>query len=275
MREKRISSRDNARFKELRTYLEPRGIRKSGFCILSGRKLTIEVSSDALVCAIIATPDMSIDHLLVATNQAHNQHELLQLDRELFDELDQYGTKSPLLVLKTPTLPHWKSDVAPVGLELLCALGEPSNLGALLRTAAGLNVSKVILLKECASPFHPKALRSAAGATFKIPLESGPSIHDLCTENSGQRNDRVSEQEPIYALDMGGENLADFSWPENVRLLLGEEGPGIPKAGPFHRITIATSGNIESLNATIAASLAIFHYRLRHTQLTPGSRTNP
>ncbi len=278
MREKRISSHDNVRFKELRTYLDPKGIRKFGFCILSGRKLTIEFrpGKSELVQSIIATPEMDVSHLLVNQINTMTETELLRLDRKLFDELDLYGTKSPLLVLKTPSLPLWDANENPVGIELLCALGEPSNLGALLRTAAGLSANKVVLLKECVNPFHPKALRAAAGATFKLRLAHGPSIHDLApgfasdlrSDLSTDSNARGKRQPPIYALDMRGEDLTSFQWPANVRLLLGQEGPGVPQEHRFQRLRIETSDQIESLNATVAASLAIFHYRLRHPRPT-------
>jgi RNA methyltransferase, TrmH family len=62
------------------------------------------------------------------------------------------------------------------------------------------------------------------------------------------------------ALDMDGEPLDDFTWPENGLLVVGEEGSGLGNATFKQRIRIPTQG-VESLNAVVAASIALAHRR--------------
>ena len=105
-----------------------------------------------------------------------------------------------------------------------------------------------MLLQECATPFHPKAVRAASGQLMKVPLAVGPSIKEL-TGNQ------------LFALDMDGENIAKFRWPRNVRLVLGQEGPGLPDLPGLTKLKIPMANQVESLNATVAASVALFSYR--------------
>lgn len=243
---KTISSPDNQLFKDFRLSLEPKGIKKHGLYVISGAKFVAEsLQAKGVEAAyLVATQDMPLP-------KNAGSAELLIFTKELFAELDLFGTKSPLLVARVPKLREWNESDKPEGLEVLCALGEPSNLGACLRSAAAFGASKVVLLKESATPFHPKALRAAAGTTTLVPLFSGPSIQDLGGKFT-------------FALDMEGESLAKFKWPKDARLLLGQEGPGLPKGANFKRISIPMSGNVESLNATVAASCALFTYRLQN-----------
>ena len=53
--------------------------------------------------------------------------------------------------------------------------------------------------------------------------------------------------------------------PQNLRLVLGEEGKGLPGDLPVERLAIPTMGVIDSLNATIAASIALYAYHDAHS----------
>lgn len=154
-----------------------------------------------------------------------------------------------LLVGDLPELAVADLGKPPQGLELICALGNPDNLGALLRSAAAFGASRVILLAEAAHPFHPRALRSGANAQFELELVRGPRWQDLNLAAG-----------PLIALDAGGESVFDFDWPKDLRLVLGEEGQGLPSGLKLHRLAIPTTGAVESLNASVAASLALFSY---------------
>ena len=180
---------------------------------------------------------------------------MIALARTIFEELDVSGTHYPLLLARTPDIGEADLSKAPEGLEVLCALGDPSNVGALLRSAAAFGASKVILLRECASPFHPKAVRAASASTLLTALERGPSIKDL---------PGVAINGAVLALDMNGRDLGKFEWPRNARLLIGEEGQGVPSSKSFEFLSIPMAKDVESLNATVAASVALYSYYNRH-----------
>jgi len=174
------------------------------------------------------------------------------LAKPLFERLDVAGTGFPLLVGVVPEMPALDLAEPPRGLELVCALGDPNNLGAALRSAAAFGARRVVLMAEAAHPFHPRCLRAAANAPFALTLLRGPSWAELrCAAG------------PLLALDGGGEDLTRFDWPRDLRLVLGEEGQGLPVGLALRRLAIPTTGAVESLNATVAASLALFGHFTR------------
>ena len=241
-----INSRQNARFKEWVSLLDAKGVKKSGLCLVSGPKVIQEILRDQ--------PERGVEILLPPKTQSpHPGLPAFALESALFRELDVIGTKSPLLVCKTPALETWK-PLAPKGLEVIAALSDPNNLGALLRSAEAFGARRVILTRECSSPFLPRALRAAAGSTFRIPLASGPALAEI-------------DVPAAVGLDLTGEDISTFQFSQDVYLVLGEEGQGLPKDLNLTRLSIPMSSTVESLNATVAASIALFSYHRQHSKM--------
>lgn len=239
-----IESAQNPHFKRWRSLLESRGIRRQGQFLLSGRKSVPEALRrhprrfEAILCeAEDQLAGLSLPQGLPA----------YRLARPLFRELDSIGTRAPLLVGRLPALPHADLAAPPRGTELVCALGNPDNLGAVLRSSAAFGVRRVILLEGAANPFHPRALRAGANAQLELEMRQGPAWGGL----DGAAG-------PMVALDAHGEPLSGFAWPADLRLVLGEEGQGLPQDLAVRRLAIPMSGAVESLNAAIAASVALF-----------------
>jgi TrmH family RNA methyltransferase len=178
----------------------------------------------------------------------------VKLSKALFEQIDVLGTKSSILVVHLPEIPEWDFSRSEKGLHLLAPLGDPSNLGALLRSAEAFGVRNVILLKESANPFLPKAIKASAGSVTRLKLWKGPAIQDLAGVKAATAK--------IIALDLKGSPLMGFQWPEKSYLLIGEEGAGIPDLTGLVRISIPTEA-VESLNATVAASIALYDYRMK------------
>jgi len=245
-----IESPQNPRFRLWDSLQDGRGIRKAGRFLLGGQKTVPEALArwpDRFE-AVLGWEGDCLDRL----GEAARELDRVVLARDLFRRLDVSGTGFPLLVGRVPDMSMAALDRPPQGLELVCALGDPGNLGALLRSAAAFGVSTVVLLQDSAHPFHPKCLRGASNAAFTLDLRRGPGWDGL-----------KGAVGPLLALDAGGADLARFDWPADARLVLGEEGLGVPADLPATRLTIPTSGAVESLNATVAASIALFSHFLR------------
>ena len=248
-----INSPQNAHFKLWKTLLESRGIKKEGLALLSGRKIVPEILQSQSLTIKGILSDKKADQKLNPTKP------FFLLHKPLFEQLDTLGTHGPLLLVETPKLNEWKPSAENTDsseIELLLGLSDPSNLGAVFRSAQAFGVKNVVLLKESAHPFLPKVLKTSAGAGLQLSLFKGPSIQELDISNG-------------ICLDLEGEPLAQFKWPKGGRLLLGEEGQGIPKNLKFQRIKIPISKNTESLNAVVALSIALYD---RQTKLSSTSR---
>ena len=243
-----ISSRQNSHFKRWLSLLDSHGIKRHHQCLVAGNKLRREIGKN---------PGVSVQEILLPSSWNFGedlpyQSKLFKLYNPLFQELDVFGTKEPLLVCNVPEISSMDLTQAPNGLEVLCPIGDPGNLGALLRCCRAFDVRTVILLREAVHPFHPKVIRGSSGAVFVQPLHWGGSIADLNTAETLKW---------ITALDLQGTNMATIKWSENVRLLIGEEGVGVP---PYHfanRLCIPQNHTSIPLNATVAGSIALYAYR--------------
>jgi len=247
-----ISSRHNLQFKRWVSLLDAQGIKAHQQCLVSGAKLRKDIAqlSSALIREILLPPSCEM------TEGLPSQKTGFVLAKELFHELDVFGTKEPLFVCTTPSLPPFDLAQPPMGLEILCPIGDPGNLGALLRSCRAFGVRTVILLREAVHPFHPKVIRASSGAAFVQSLSQGCSMTEL---------HRPEVLKWIHALDMYGDDVAKISWPQDVRLLIGEEGIGIPSFHFPQRLSIPQIHTSIPLNATVASSIALHAYRQQHS----------
>jgi TrmH family RNA methyltransferase len=238
-----ITSPHNPKYRRWLSLLEAKGIRKEARALVSGTKLVQELCAQRPgdVEEIVLPPKAEpFDYRFKHT----------RLTASLFKALDVIGTKSPLAVMRAPDLDEWQDNEAPRGLELILALSDPSNLGACLRSAEAFGARRVILTRECSSPYLPKALRASSGSALRLNLAAGPALADIRCAGA-------------FALDMDGEDLSSLKFPVNLYLILGEEGQGLPQELSARRIRIPMRPPVESLNAAVAASLALFHYSAR------------
>lgn len=236
-----ITSPHNPKYRRWMSLLEAKGIRKEARALVSGVKLVEELCRQR--------PDDVEEIILPPKAEPFDyQHRHTRLPAALYRALDVIGTRAPLAVMRAPDLDEWHSTERPRGLEVVLALGDPANLGACLRSAEAFGARRVILTEECASPYLPKALRASSGSSLRMKMVRAGRLADL-------------RPEPAVGLDMEGTSLLEFGFPEDVYLVLGEEGQGLPRELLTHRVKIPMRAPVESLNATVAASVAMFRYR--------------
>lgn len=243
-RVKRIESEQNDTFKTLKRVLQGRGIRKEGRAILAGSKPVQETLRDF--------PGRCLGWVTPGENHPpppveNPEFTWFQLERSLFEQLDIFGTGSPLLVVDVPPLPRWNaSDELPAGCSVLVPFQDPENVGAVIRSSAAFGATQVILLAESAHPFHPKSLRASGGAVLRVRLLEGPSIHELPSEL------------PLVALSTEGRDVGSFSFPDRFALLPGLEGPGLPESFRDRALKIPIRSGVESLNAATALAIVLY-----------------
>ena len=138
---------------------------------------------------------------------------------------------------------------APVGLALW-HVGDPGNVGTLVRTADALGPAFVALSPGCADPTSAKALRGSAGAVFRVPLVPFDDVDG-----------------PRIALAAGrGAPLSEVDLPERATFVLGSERAGLPRdvvAACDAVATIPLAPWAESLNVAVAGAIALYEWRRR------------
>lgn len=244
-----ISSSGNPSFKALKKLLEGRGIKKAAQALLSGRRPVEEM--------LARFPDRCLAWISAGDRQApaagspETMH-WVQLEDSLFRELDIFGTRSPLLCIQVPAMVPWAPEQGfAQGCNLLVPFQDPENIGAVIRSAAAFGVAQVILLAECAHPYHPKSLRASGGSVPGVCLRSGPSLHDLPADL------------PLLALSGEGTPISQARFPEAFGLLAGLEGPGLPDRWRAKALRIPIGPQVESLNAAAAVAVALYEWRRR------------
>ena len=248
MKVKEINSRHNRDFQAFLRILKGQGVKKQGLAFFSGPKQVREILTEFPEhCEGLI---FSAKHEMPEGIPTRNLP-TYSLSAELFKEVDAFGTNHPVLIVRVPLFPSWDAGASIKGCTLLIPFQDPSNVGAVIRSAAAFGVTKLVMLKEAAHPFHYKSTRAGGSALFRIPILAGPSIQELGSAKS-----------PIIPLAIGGESICRFSFPESFYLLPGLEGPGLPPdLHCLKSLSIPMERGIESLNAALATGIALYAWR--------------
>jgi 16S rRNA (guanine527-N7)-methyltransferase len=242
---KEICSRENPSFKTFLQILTGRGVRKKGLTLISGPRHVKEILEDFAPCCT-----GWLTHERDIPPPAEKRKELIwyRLSKELFNQIDLYGTGHPILLVKAPLFGEWSDEKKVPGCTLFIPFQDPANVGAVIRTAAAFGVSQVVILKEAAHPFHHKSIRVAGSTIFRVALLKGPSLGDL----------RSSEM-PLFGLSPRGEDVAGLEFPHSFGLVPGIEGPGLPEdAFPGRILSIPMERGIDSMNAATATGIVLY-----------------
>ena len=134
-------------------------------------------------------------------------------------------------------------------------LQDPGNLGTILRTAEGAGVSGILLSRDCVDIYNPKVIRSTMGSVYRVPF---------CYSQDWRGDlDRLKRQGVrLYAAHLKGEKYYDeITYCAPSAFLIGNESRGLTDetaAMADEYIRIPMCGQVESLNAAIAASILMY-----------------
>lgn len=141
---------------------------------------------------------------------------------------------------------------------LLESVRDPSNIGAIIRSAAAMGVERLILSADCADIYNPRAVRASMGTMFDQRIDR---VADLpaAIEALKTQGRRVF----AAALDPGAMVLGQFDLQEGDCVVIGNEGHGISeqtRAACSHSVIIPMSERAESFNAAVAASILMWEF---------------
>ena len=138
---------------------------------------------------------------------------------------------------------------------VLDRLQDPGNIGTIIRTADAAGYGGIVLLKGTADIFSPKVIRAAAGSVFRMPIffaEDPQEVLALMKECGKKTAATCFETENYYY-------QTDIT--KDTALIIGNEGNGICREfteGADIKVKIPMYGNIESLNAAVAAAILMY-----------------
>lgn len=177
------------------------------------------------------------------------------------DRLVPPGTVHQGLVLEAGPLPRRSPDelgADPAAASLVLALdqvGDPRNLGAILRTAAALGVDGVLVPERRSADLGGACAKAASGALDLVPVVE--------VVNLARALERLKERGFwLVGLDAAGPDRLEDLPPERRRVLvLGAEGPGLRRLVAEtcdHLARLEIDPRMESLNVSVAAGIALY-----------------
>ena len=264
----RISSRQNAVVARYRD--AARGVDRSEM-LLDGPHLLAEAldAGTHLRHVLVAAPEVRSPELtrLVDTLYA-NGVDVAEATAPVLDAASPVRSASPVVALaERPTNPRSPFEPSPALVVVACDIQDPGNLGAIIRVAEAAGATGLIVAGQSADPFGWKALRGSMGSALRLPLAHAATVEEACA-------DAVAHGVQVAAtVPRRGALLNDAVLSGPVALLIGGEGPGLPRAvidAADQRITIPMESPVESLNAAVAAAVLLYEARRqRHAAPSP------
>jgi RNA methyltransferase, TrmH family len=142
-------------------------------------------------------------------------------------------------------------------LLILDAIQEPGNVGALLRTAAALEVTATLAMPGTVDLWNAKVVRSAVGSLFR----------HLCFASTWDELDSFRSEHgvTIWGADVRGDVLErNGRPPERLALVVGNEGQGLSDAARTRAerlVSLSIAPDVESLNVAVAAGILLYELR--------------
>ena len=134
--------------------------------------------------------------------------------------------------------------------------GDSGNVGTILRTALGLGIEDVALVRPCADVFDPKVVRASMGAMFRLRIR----VYDDFEEYREKYTGRTLYPFMLDASVPLQEAVKEKA--EKWTLVFGNEGRGLPKEFSTYgqAVRIESNEKVDSLNLGIAAAIGIYEF---------------
>lgn len=259
-----ITSAQNSLLKEIRKLRKSKRAREgAGLFLVEGIQGVVEaVQSGAPLQALVYAPDLLTSEIAAwAIARAEERGVRCEaVAAHLFDSLsDRDNPVGILALVERRLLALEELQPGPGSLYVaLSEIGDPGNLGTVLRTIDAAGGDGLLLVGQTVDPFHPTAARASAGTIFSVPMVALPELESLLAwcERAGvtlvATSDRAEAE--YWAMD----------YPSPLLLLMGAEAHGLPEAllarlGNVVRIPMA--GVVDSLNLGVATALLLYEVR--------------
>lgn len=255
-----ISSSQNDKIKYLNKLYRSRNRRREGVFILEGKRLVeAALAGEADFKQVFLTPAFfksAENEKLLA--DLKNKAEFILVQKELLK--DTASTVNPQGILAVVREAVFKGDdfySQAKKILLLDRIQDPGNMGTMIRTAVAAGFDGIIALKGSVDIYNQKVIRATMGGIFSIPIRQKVSREKFLTELKNQ-----AKAYEVIAADIAAEEYHfEHNYQDKLILMIGNEANGLDaellkRAGS--KIKIPLAGEIESLNAAVAASVISF-----------------
>lgn len=185
--------------------------------------------------------------------------------RELLAELTGFElTRGALCAMRRPRLPSVEEICAAARrVAVLEEIADSTNIGALFRSAAALNIDAVLITPTCCDPLCRRAVRVSMGTVFLVPWTRIGETKDDWPEDGLARLKKMGFKTAAMALSDRSVSIDDKALmaEERLAIVLGTEGDGLSKktiAECDYTVKIPMSHGVDSLNVAAAGAVAFW-----------------
>lgn len=204
-----------------------------------------------------------------------NVREIFVRQDRVDDAANLRSVDAPVYILEESVFNSLSDTVTPQGISAICeiptpktlscdpntwvivadAVGDPGNLGTIMRSCEVAGASALVLVNNTVDPFSPKVVRASAGAVFHLPVFQDLSYMQL--KEMGMRLVGTTSHKDLEVSPISYEQL-DCSG--CVGVVFGNEAHGISLDAPMDEwVTIEHVGRSESLNVAMSAAILAMH----------------
>ena len=278
-----IRSRNNPQVRALRRLRNAHTRRQTDLLLLEGPHLVDAAAEAGLAFRhLLATPGFRAARIEMIRRLEHRSGiaaALIDADR-LREQADADAPQGLAALVEPPA--GWHSAegetlVLPSGLHLYVdGVQDPGNLGAMARSAEAAGAASLLLAPGTARPSQPRALRASAGSLLRIPVRTDVQLDQAASGvstlalTSGKSPGTDVPAACLFAPGSPVPALLELASAKTAVVAVGNESRGLSTAVLERSdllLQVAMAPTVESLNATVAASLALFELqRLRRQQ---------
>jgi TrmH family RNA methyltransferase len=224
-----ITSADNQHLKEIRKLAGRSSRERAGRFVAEGEDLLAAAAKAGRTPVYVLAP-------------AGAPQGRIEVDERLLRGVSGLGSGAhPMGVFEQ----RWGAAQGPLCVYLH-GVGDPGNVGTILRAAHAFGAASVAIGPGCADPYGPKAVRASMGAVFAVTLARVRTVAELPGE--------------LIALDNAGGEPLRGPLNGDATLLIGAERAGLPSTvlEDCSRVCTIPQAAGDSLNAAMAATVALY-----------------
>jgi RNA methyltransferase, TrmH family len=250
-----ISSRTNARVKQLRAAFQGHARLSGGLIAIEGDHLLEEALRSGMVLKSVFVSERRGVPKIVPRGV-----EVLRLAEEVFGSVVETQSPQGVAALMVPPVSRLEDVLGSGGAAALIVvavgLQDPGNLGTLIRSAEAFGATGVLTTPGTVSAWNQKALRASVGSVFRVPV-----VGVTASEMEGLKGRGVRLIAAVGSDDAGVVAAQEMDFTGACAVMIGNEGAGLGKEWMEMsdvRVTIPCPGGVESLNAAVAGSLLLY-----------------
>jgi TrmH family RNA methyltransferase len=267
----RITSSENSRIRLVRKLSTRRGRGDERRFVAEGRNLITEIIERELDVDFIMIPDSLMSKKNAGSSMIRGLIDspdvvVCEIAQREFDRLTNAENGIDMLAVvrmmdaDTGLLGGLSSDD---NILILDCIQDPGNMGTLIRTAVAAGYKAIIAMSGTVDIYSPKVLRATAGMVFGIPVIYVRDADELRTLM------RDLPHRMTVTVPDGGRLYYEEDLTKGIALVIGNEGNGVSDAVMEMadiKVTLPMKGNVESLNAAVAAAILMYESMRDHQE---------